>query len=366
MAHKLKVALVHDWLVDFGGAERLLLALRALYPAAPIFTAFYDATKLPQFQDAQIQTSYLQKIPFAKERHRFFLPFMPAAIEQFDLSAFDLVISSTSSGCAKGVLTSSKTTHICYCHNPSRVLWDRCQAYLKLHQPNFLLRKLLPRQLTKLRIWDRVAADRVDYFLANSNFVAQRIRKYYQREAEVIYPPVETAKFLPSGEPPRDYFLAIGRLVPYKRFDLIVAAANKLKLNLRVVGTGPELARLQALAGPTVRFLGQVSESLLRKMCAECQALIFPQVEDFGLTPVEVNASGRPVIAFAQGGACESLLPNKTGVFFPQQEVGSLVQAIEHLRKRHWNARVLAKQAARFDSRHFQAQISAFVERVMA
>jgi glycosyltransferase involved in cell wall biosynthesis len=362
---KLKIALVHDWLTDFGGAERVLFVLHELYPEAPIFTSFFRPENLPQFRDADVRVSYLQKIPFAKNHHRFFYPFMPAAIEQFDFSEFDLVISTTSSGCAKGIITNPDTIHICYCHNPSRVLWDGSQEYLNLHNLNFLTRKLLPRQLMKLRIWDRCAADRVDYFLANSKFVARRIQKYYQREAKVIYPPVEVKNFEPAEEKPKDYFLAVGRLIPYKRFDLVIAAANVLGVKLRIVGTGSEEKKLKAIAGSTVRFFGKVSDSILQKMYAECQALVFPQVEDFGLAPVEANASGRPVIAFEDGGALETIVPNRTGIFFREQSVDSLSDAMQKVRKMKWVKKSIVKNAQRFDVKRFKEKIFEVVEEVV-
>lgn len=360
---KLRIALVHDWLTDFGGAERVLLALHELYPDAPIFTTFYRPENLPQFANADIRTSYLQNIPFAAKHHRLFFPFMPAAIEQFDLDEFDVVISDTSSGCAKGVITKPSTLHICYCHNPNRVLWDGSHEYLKLHQKNFnwLARKFIPRQLMKMRMWDRAAVDRVDEFLANSNFVAKRIKKYYQRESKVIYPPVETKSFQPIDKS-ANYFLAVGRLIPYKRFDLAVQAANVLGVRLRIVGTGPEENRLRAIAGSTVQFFGSVSEEILRKMYAECRALIFPQEEDFGLTAVEVQASGRPVIAFKGGGALETVIANRTGVFFADQSVSSLANAMEKVKKTRWVKKSILKNAERFDVVKFKKQIDEFVK----
>ena len=360
---KLRIALVHDWLTDFGGAERVLLALHELYPDAPIFTTFYRPENLPQFANADIRTSYLQKIPFAAKHHRLFFPFMPAAIEQFDLDEFDVVISDTSSGCAKGVITKPSTLHICYCHNPNRALWDGSHEYLRLHQRSFnwLARKFIPSQLMKMRVWDRAAADRVDEFVANSHFVAKRIAKYYQREAEVIHPPVETKSFQPSDKKPANYFLAVGRLIPYKRFDLAIQAANVLGIKLRIVGTGPEEARLHSIAGPSVQFFGAVSEETLQRMYAECQALIFPQVEDFGLTAVEVQASGRPVIAYRGGGALETVISNRTGVFFGEQTVSSLANAMEKVAKTRWVKKTILKNAERFDVDKFKKRMDEFV-----
>ncbi|MFH1546328.1 MAG: glycosyltransferase [Patescibacteria group bacterium] len=364
MHSKFKVALVHDWLTDFGGAERVLLAFHELFPDAPIFTTFFRPENLPMFADADIRTSYLQKIPFARKHHRLFFPMMPAAVESWDFGEFDLVISDSSSGCAKGIVTKPETLHICYCHNPNRALWDGAHEYLRLHEKNFnfLARKMIPRQLMKMRIWDRVAADRVDYFLANSEFVAKRIQKYYQREATVIHPPVETKQFVPSEKKPANYFLAVGRLIPYKRFDLAIQAANVLGVKLRIVGIGPEEKRLRAMAGPTVTFFGKVSEETLRRMYSECRALIFPQVEDFGLTAVEVQASGRPVIAFHGGGALETIRQNQTGIFFNQQTVSSLADAMQRAIRKRWVKKSIVKNAERFDTDKFKKRILEFVE----
>ncbi|MFH0834426.1 MAG: glycosyltransferase [Patescibacteria group bacterium] len=367
-SQKLRVALVHDWLTDFGGAERVLLALHEIFPDAPIFTSFFRPENLPMFADADIRTSYLQKIPFAKNHHRVFFPFMPAAIESFDLSEFDLVISDSSSGCAKGIITKPETLHICYCHNPNRALWDGSHEYLRLHEKNFgwLARKMIPRQLMKMRIWDRVAADRVDHFIANSDFVARRIAKYYQRESTVIHPPVETKNFAPNDEKAKDYFLAVGRLIPYKRFDLAIQAANILGVKLRVVGVGPEERKLRAMAGPTVKFFGKVSEEILQKMYRECRALIFPQVEDFGLTAVEVQASGRPVIAFRGGGALETVRENHSGIFFAEPTVSSLADALQKAAKKRWVKKAIVKNAERFDVINFKKKILKFVEQQLA
>jgi glycosyltransferase involved in cell wall biosynthesis len=365
---KLKIALVCDWLTDFGGAERVLLALHEMYPDAPIFTTLYRPDNLPQFSDADIRTSYLQHIPFAATHHRAFFPFMPAAVEAWDFSEFDVVISSTSSGCAKGIITKPSTLHICYCHNPNRALWDGSHEYLKLHKHkyNWLARKFIPHQLMKMRIWDRVAADRPDAFLANSNFVAKRIKRYYQREAQVIYPPVETKQFAPSGEKPGNYFLAVGRLIPYKRFDLAIQAANVIGAKLRVVGIGPEEKRLRAMAGPTVQFFGKVSEENLQRMYTECIALIFPQEEDFGLTAVEVQASGRPVVAYEGGGALETVVQNQTGILFNQQTVSSLADAMQRAAKKTWIPKSIAKQAQRFDVDKFKKGVDEFIRQKLA
>lgn len=362
LARPPKVAIVTDWLTDFGGAERVLLAWRQLYPEAPIFTTFYRPENLPQFAGADVRTSYLQKIPGAARRHRLFYPLMPAAVEQFDLDAYDIVLSSSSTGCSKGVITRPETLHVCYCHNPSRALWDGSHGYGQLHSFNPLARLLIPGQLKELRIWDRCAADRVDVFLANSETVAKRIAKYYQREATVLHPPVDCAAFAPAEKVAAgEYFLAVGRWIPYKRFDLVIAAANKLGVPLKIVGGGPEEARLRQLAGPTVELVGRVSEEELKKMYAECRALIFPQLEDFGLTAVEVQAAGRPVVAYRAGGALETVVPNRTGIFFAEQTVESLADALQKAAATKWVPATIRKNAARFDLPVFQKKFAEFV-----
>ena len=368
MAHRSplspRVALVTDWLTDFGGAERVLLAWREIWPDAPIYTTVYRPENVPQFKGADIRTSFLQRVPFAKTHHRLVAPLMPEAVESFDLDAYDIVISSSSSGCSKGIITKPETLHVSYCHNPPRYLWDGCHAYGKLHTWNPLLSWMIPQQLRKLRVWDRAAADRVDYFVTNSAFVAHRIQKYYQREAAVLHPPVDTRAFAPAPDAKQgSYYLAVGRLIPYKRFDIAIQAANILKSRLRIAGTGPDEARLRSMAGPTVQFVGKVSEEHLKRMYSECQALLFPQEEDFGLTAVEVQAAGRPVIAYGAGGALETVVNNRTGIFFREQTPASLADAMQRAEGKRWMSKVIQKHAERFDIEKFKKD---FLGMVMA
>jgi glycosyltransferase involved in cell wall biosynthesis len=284
----MKIALVHDYLVQYGGAERVLSAFTELFPYAPIYTLIYDKEAMHgMFEDKRVYTSFLQNLPFSRKRHRFFPPLMPLAIEEFDFSRYDIVLSDSSSY-AKGIITRPETLHICYMHTPMRYAWDDCQKYTQdFGLPEFV-KKLVPFFMNPIRLWDKVSADRVDYFLANSEFVAKRIKKYYRKEASVIHPPVNVNQFYISEKqenPPRlalgasrsevGYFLMVGRLIAYKRHDIAIKAFNHLKLPLKIIGRGPELKRLQKIAGPTIEFLGRVSEKDLPTFYAECRGFIW-------------------------------------------------------------------------------------------
>lgn len=360
---QLRVALVHDWLVTLGGSDRVLLALRALYPDAPLFVALYDPARLPAaFADLPVRTSWLQRIPGATRRHRSLVPLMPGAFARFHLRGFDVVISS-SHACAKGVQVPSGTPHICYCHTPMRYAWDLQDEYLQGYPAG--LRPLGRLILARLRRWDERTAQRVDHFIANSRFVAERIRRHYGRDAVVIYPPVDTDFFAPV-DTPRGYYLVVSRLVPYKRADLAVQACTLLGLPLVVVGDGPEAARLRSLAGSTVQFAGEVGDEALREYYRGCAALIFPGIEDFGLVPVEAQACGRPVIAYAGGGALESVVPGVSGLFFREQTVASLVDALRRFDPGAFQVSLIRRHAERFSVERFQAEVSGFVQRVVS
>ena len=317
----MKVAFVHEYLNQFGGAERLLQVLCAMFPNAPIFTLLYDENATGGvFAGRDIRTSFLQKVPFAKKHHRLFPLLMPVAVEQFDFSDFDLVLS-VSASFAKGIITKPGTKHICYCLTPPRFLWDESQQFIKSISYPAILKKIIPPFMTYLRIWDKEASFRVDQFWTISGFINERIEKYYGRKAEaIIYPPVNVAKFHIFAQT-GDYFFMAGRLVSYKRFDLAIRAFNELKLPLKIAGDGPEADRLKKMAGKNVEFLGLVSDEKLAELYAGAKACIFPQEEDFGIVPLESMASGRPVIAYRGGGAVETIVEGKTGVFFKSQEV---------------------------------------------
>lgn len=358
----MKIALVHDWLPTMGGAERVLSNFVELYPDAPIYTLICNHSKMEEpIKSSKIITSYLQKKNKECNNHRKLFPFMPTAIESFDLNEFDLVISS-SSCVAKGVITNPNAIHICYCHSPMRYAWEFSYEYAgKMTGKSKIVKKLLNYFLTFMRVWDYSSAARVDYFIANSENVARRIKKHYKRDAVVIPPPVRCSLFNISDED-GDFFLVVSRFQEYKRVDIAIEACNRLGVKLKIVGDGPEAKRLKAMAGPNVEFLGRASDDEVKKLYAQCRAFLFPGEEDFGITPLEAMASGRPVIAFGKGGALETVVENKTGVFFYEQTADSLVEAIKKFEKMSFDKNELREHAKLFDEEVFKERIKAFVE----
>ncbi|MDP2691052.1 MAG: glycosyltransferase [bacterium] len=353
-----KIAIVCDWLTNMGGAEKVILSLHRLFPKAPIYTTLYDAKRVQGFENATIYTSFLQRIPFAQKKHPLFLNAMPMAVESFDLNEYDIVISSSHS-VAKGIITKPETLHICYCHTPMRYAWEPWELEFRLKSFPSFMHNSIKKKMHKLRLWDRLTADRVDHFIANSSYVVDRIKKYYRRDATVINPPVNTDQFS-IGEP-KDYFLMVGRMIPYKRFDLVIETFNKLEKKLHIVGSGPDESRLKKLAGETITFLGRLDDEALRKEYRECKALIFPQLEDFGITPVECMASGRPVIAYAEGGANDSVVEGKTGLFFSSQSVESLSEALEQFEKQSWDPNAIKQHAEKFSEERFWGEVTDFI-----
>lgn len=353
----MRIALVHDYLNQYGGAERVLEALCEIWPEAPVYTLLYDERATGGvFRGREIHTSFLQKVPFSRRHHRIFPLLMPLAVEQFDLSYYDVVLSISASF-AKGIITKPHTKHINYCLTPTRFLWDDSHRYIDEFRYPWPLRKLVPFFITYLRLWDQEAALRVDKFVAISDFVGKRIRKYYGRDdAFVIYPPVDTAKYYISQELD-DYFLMVGRLVGYKRFDLAVKVFNATRKPLMIVGDGPERKSLEKLAKPNVKFLGLVSDYKMPEIYSRAQAVIFPQEEDFGIVPLEAMASGRPVIAYRGGGALETIVPGQTGLFFDDQTEIALAQAIGQYHQTAWNSQAIRRHALKFDKARFQRQI---------
>ncbi|MBI2063686.1 MAG: glycosyltransferase [Candidatus Yanofskybacteria bacterium] len=352
----MRVALVHDYLNQYGGAERVLEVLCEIFPDAPIYTLIYDERMTGGvFHGREIHTSFLQKLPFARRHHRIFPLLMPLAVEQFDLSYFDVVLS-VSASFTKGVITKPQTKHINYCLTPTRFLWDDSHRYIEEFRYPWPIKKLVPFFITYLRIWDKEAALRVDKFVAISSFVKSRIKKYYDGDAEVIYPPVDAHKYHISSEV-GDYFLMVGRLVPYKRFDLAVKVFNAIGKPLKIVGDGPEHKRLEKTAKPNIEFLGLVSDYKMPELYAHAQAVIFPQEEDFGIVPLESMSSGRPVIAYRGGGALETILENQTGIFFDDQTEISLAQAIGRHYQTHWDPSVIRTHALKFDKGVFKTKI---------
>ena len=362
----MKIALVHDDLVQRGGAERVVAALHDIFPEAPLYTSVYDRrTAAPCFRGMDVRTSFLQKwLGGSGLLHKFALPYFPRAFEQFDFSDYDLVVSSCSRF-AKGILTAPTTCHVCYCHTPSRFAW-RPHEYLAQSRSGRAFGPAMRGTLSRLRAWDVTSAQRVDYFIANSQTTAHRIRKYYRREvAAVVPPPVETARFEPVGaDQVGDHFLVVSRLVGYKRVDLAVDACNLIGARLRVVGNGPELASLKRKAGPTIEFLGALPDAAVASEYARSRALIFPGEEDFGLTPVESMASGRPVVAYRAGGALETVIAGQTGLFFSEQTPGSLAAALQSVSNFPFVTAALQAQASRFDVSVFEGRMREVVEKV--
>ena len=356
----MKIALVHDYLIQDGGAEKVLEVLQETWPEAPTFVLFFDPKKMPAFADKDIRTSFLQKLPLALTKYQWYISLMPTATEHYDLREFDVVISSTSAF-AKGVLTRPDAIHICYCHTPTRYLWTDTQSYIKeLRVPKFV-KAMLPPVLSKLRIWDRQAADRVDYFVANSQTVADRIKKYYRRDSEIIYPPVETTHFHISPKP-KQYFLTGGRLVAYKRFDLVIEAFNKTGLPLKIFGNGPVEKDLRKMAKSNIEFVGRVSEKEQRELYANAKAFVHPQEEDFGITPVEAMASGTPVIAYRLGGATETVVEGLSGEFFEEQTVNALVEKLVKFDQSKYDPHKIKAHAEKFSREKFEEKIRKVVE----
>jgi len=359
----MKVALIHDHLAQDGGAEKVLKVLADMFPGAPIFTLLYEKKNADKYyRHRQIETSIIQKLPGGVSHYQWYMPFMPMAVEFFDLSGYDLVISDSSSF-AKGVITSTHTLHICYCHTPTRYLWSDTHQYINELKYNKYFKKIISLVLNYIRIWDRLAADRVDEYIANSRFVAKRIKKYYKRESTVIYPPVETEKFKISAEV-GDYFLIGGRLAPYKRVDIVIEACKKLNKKLKIFGDGIDLKRLKKMAKgySNIEFLGRVDDTTRAELYSHCLAFIYPQEEDFGITAVEAMASGRPVIAYKRGGAIETVQNGVTGIFFNQQTSASLAEAINNFDNLKFDSEAIKQHAEKFSVAKFKDEITKYIE----
>ena len=342
------------------GGERVIERLLHLYPRADIFTHVCNARAIsPAIAKAKITTSFIDRLPFSKRLYQYYLPLMPLALEEFDLSKYDLVISSES-GPAKGVITRPDALHVCYCHSPMRYLWDHYHQYRG--QANPLARLVMPAMYSRLRQWDVSSSARVDRFAANSSFVKQRIRKFWRRQAEVIHPPVDTGLFTPSIEID-DSYLWVGAMVPYKRPDLAVDAFNANGLPLTMVGTGSMLKKLRQRAKPNITFVDYLDFNGLRRAYSRTKAFLMTAEEDFGIAPVEAMASGRPVIAYGSGGAIDSVLPDQTGVFFDRQEPAALIEAVERLERflPHFDPHDAVRQANSFAPERFDERISALI-----
>jgi glycosyltransferase involved in cell wall biosynthesis len=350
----LRVAIVHDYLNQPGGAEKVVEVFADMFPRAPIYTSVYDADSMPDFwRGRDVRTTFLQRISPRLSIARALLPLYPTAFEQLDLRAYDLVLSSTTAF-AKGVITRPETCHVCYCNNPTRFFW-MYHDYVDYEALPAVIKRFVPAVMTPLRVWDFAAAQRVDFFIAGSANAARRIAKYYRRDSDVVHSPVDCCQYRPAHDH-GDYFLVVARLLSYKRIDLAVRACTELGVPLHVVGDGSDRSRLERLAGPRVRFFGRVGDDVVRDQLARCKALIWPGEEDFGLVPIEAQASGRPVIAYAAGGALETVIPGKTGLFFREPTVTSLRQAIETFEDRY-DPDILRANALRFDTAVFKRKM---------
>jgi glycosyltransferase involved in cell wall biosynthesis len=355
----MKLALVHDWLNQRGGAEDVLETLVEVYPHAPIYTGLYAPEIMPEkYRTWNIRPLWIDKLPLIHTHHQPYLPVYPLAWNGLHLSGYDVVLSNKSGFCH---MLHTNAVHVCYCLAPTRYVWQ-LDAYIAREGLGKPIQAALRPLVSALKRWDYDAAQRVDHFIAISTEIQQRIKAYYDRDSVIIYPPVDTTRFQPSNVV-EDYFLIVSRLIPYKRIDLAVQAATRLGVPLKIGGRGRDMERLQAMAGPTVEFLGYVPDDQLADLMAHCKAFLFPGLEDFGITPVQAQAAGRPVIAYAGGGALDTVIPNKTGALFHEMTVESLMHAMQTFDASAYDVRALRTHAERFDTQVFKAQMTAYVER---
>ena len=361
-----KVALIHYWLVNMRGGERVLEALCRMYPQADIFTHVVDKSALsPLLAQKNIHTTFINSLPGSRKHYQKYLPLMPLALEQLNLNDYDLVISSES-GPAKGVLTRADCPHVCYCHSPMRYLWDFYPQYLEAASAP--IRLAMRPVFTRMRLWDVVSANRVDHFVANSATVARRIRKHWRREAAVVFPPVDVHNLPLATEPRQDYYLFLGQLVEYKKAQLAVEACTRLNRRLIIVGDGECRAKLQSLAGPSVTFAGRLPAADVLRHYSQCRALLFPGEEDFGMVPVEAMATGAPVLAYGRGGATETVLDQQTGLFFHQQSVDALCETLLAFEQneQHFDPVRIRAHALHFDEDRFATAMHAEITKACA
>lgn len=355
----MKIALIHDYIVSYGGAEKTFKVLSEIFPDAELYTLFYDPSilnKLKLGASKKIKTSFLQKFPrFLRRKYQILLPFMPIAAETLDFREFDIVISSSFSF-TKGIITRPKTTHISYCHTPTRYLWDKSRKRFILHY---------------FRVWDRQASERVDEFIASSKTVQDRIKKYYKRESVVIYPPVEMpppeADPPMAGKPEKEFYLIVSQLRKYKRIDLAIDAFNKLGLELVIIGDGPEKRHLKKIAKKNIKILGWQPEEITAKYYKNCTAFIFPGEDDFGIAPVEAMSYGKPVLAYRKSGATETIIEGKTGEFFDYENSAILADCVRRFRMNNvdrYNAKLISEHAKKFSKERFKKEILEFVGKV--
>jgi len=368
----MKVAIVHDWLTTMRGGERCLEVFCELFPEADLYTLLHiPGACSEKIEKRNLHTSFIQQLPFYASKYRSYLPLFPFAIERFNLKEYDLVLSS--SHCvAKGVIPGPNALHICYIYTPMRYIWDMFDEYFSEEKVGKLQRNLIQSIATFLRAWDVSSSDRVDHFISISRHVQKRVQKYYRRDSEILYPPVDT-KFFQPGAQKEGYYLIAGGLVPYKRVELAVEAFNRLQEPLVIIGAGPEGERLRKMAGfPGIKFLGYQSNESLRRYYQSCRALIFPGEEDFGIVPVEAMACGRPVIAYGRGGALETVIPRgsdqpPTGLFFKEQNVESLTEAIKEFEKmeKEFNPQAIRGHAESFERQLFKERFQELVNKYL-
>ena len=360
----LRVALVHDWLTGMRGGEKCLEILCEMFPGAPIYTLVHWKGRLSAtIESHPIHESWIARMPLGRSRYRWYIDRYPSAIESFDLSGYDLVVS-ISHCAAKGVITRADTLHVCYCNTPVRYFWDLASEYFAPHRAGLLERWIGPKIAQRFRLWDRISSDRVDLFIGNSYNIRDRIRKHYRRPALVVYPPVDTELFTPAANVPIDAdapFLTVSALVPYKGVDLTIRAANRMGAKLRVIGSGPDLKRLRAMAGPTVRFEEWVSMEALRDAYRGCRALIQAHEEDFGIAPLEALACGRPAVVLARGGALETVTPD-TGIFFREPTEVALEEAMREVSRRRFDPAILRRQAMGFSRERYRTEMRSLLE----
>lgn len=360
----MKIAVVHDYFTQLGGAEKVAEELYNMFPSADLFATVALTEKMPEsIRHIPVKTSWMQRLPGMATLYRLYFPLYPFGVSALDLSEYDLVVSS-SSGYVKGVSVPPHAIHVCYCHTPMRWVWN-FDGYSARESFSGGIRAILPAVIARLRAWDEAAARQPDHFIANSRTIARQIERAYGRYAEVIPPPIDIDRFKMSFEQ-EDYYIVLARLVAYKRIDLAVEACTRLGRRLIVIGSGTAQESLQKKAGPTVKFVGRISDPEVEHYVGRCRALIFPGEEDFGMAPVEVAAAGRPTIAFGKGGALETVVDGVTGVFFPEQTAESLMEAIERFEQQVWSPAVIRKHAEGYGTAAFREKFMAFLKRVGA
>ncbi|WP_339269573.1 glycosyltransferase [Paenibacillus sp. FSL K6-1330] len=357
----LKIAIVHDYLNQMGGAERVVAVLHKMFPEAPIYTTIVDRNKLlPELQDAVIHTTWMQRIPGILNKFKLYFWLYPFSIRSINVKSYDLILSS-SSAYAKGVRKGRQSLHVCYCYTPMRFVWD-FDTYMESIQVPRLVKRIAKWLIYPLKRWDKNNSEHVDRLIAISTIVKERIKQCYGVNAPIIFPPVEVSRFSVKEGVPEDYFLVVSRLVSYKKIDLAIEACTQSGKRLIVIGDGPDRKRLEQLAGDTITFLGRKSDEDVVRYMQNCKALIFPGIEDFGITPLEANACGRPIIAYYGGGALDTIIAEQTGLYFEEQSINSLVNTINRFDQYHWDPQYIRQHAEQFSEHVFIERMQSIIE----